>query len=547
MNSGEITVSGQIVDPVNQRIFSGTLRIVDGRIAEVIEEETEATGYILPGFVDAHVHVESSMLVPSEFARIAVVHGTVATVSDPHEIANVLGIDGVRYMIENGAQTPFKFAFGAPSCVPATGFETAGAAMGPDDVRELLQDDRVLYLSEMMNWPGVIFDDDEVHEKLRIARELGKPVDGHAPGLRGENLKKYVGAGISTDHESFTYEEGKEKLELGMKLLIREGSAAKNFEALHPLLREHPDSCMFCSDDKHPDDLLESHINGLVRRALGEGHDLMTVLRTACVHPVEHYGLNVGLLQVGDPADFIEVPSLDEMRPVRTWIDGAVVAEHGETNIPGVPVTVVNNFTPREIRSEELSVPFDGERATLNVIGAIDGQIVTDRRQAEAVILNGEIVGNVDADVLKIAVVNRYSPAPPAVAFINGFGLKQGALASSVAHDSHNIVAVGATDEDLCRAINLVMESQGGLSVVAGAKEEVLPLPVAGLMSDNDATQVGETYARLDVLTKDVLGTPLTSPYMTLSFMALLVIPSLKLSDQGLFDGEKFEFRNLIA
>lgn len=541
------TVSGTIVDPLNRRTYTGTLHIADGRIERIVEEDVpEGSGYILPGFVDAHVHVESSMLVPSEFARIAVVHGTVATVSDPHEIANVLGIDGVRYMIDNGAKTPFKFAFGAPSCVPATGFETAGATLGPDDVEELLRDDRVLYLSEMMNYPGVVFDDEEVHAKLRIARNLGKPIDGHAPGLRGEQLKKYVAAGISTDHESFEYEEGKEKLELGMKLLIREGSAAKNFEALHPLLKEYPDSCMFCSDDKHPDDLLQSHINGLARRALSEGHDMMTVLNTACVHPVQHYGLNVGLLQAGDPADFIQVESLEELIPFRTWIDGNVVAEHGATQIPGVPVEAVNNFTPRTVKPEELRVPFEGESAELNVIGAINGQIVTAKRTAQGKVEGGEIVSDTVTDVLKIAVVNRYGQAKPAVAFINGFGLKGGALASSVAHDSHNVVAVGATDEELCRAINLVMEARGGLSVVSGDTEEVLPLPVAGLMSTDDAETVGETYATLDRLAKDVLATPLTSPYMTLSFMALLVIPSLKLSDLGLFDGESFAFADVV-
>ena len=352
---------------------------------------------------------------------------------------------------------------------------------------------------------------------------------------------------FSTDHESFEYEEGKEKLELGMKLLIREGSAAKNFQALHPLLTEYSDSCMLCSDDKHPDDLLESHINGLVCRALEEGHDLMTVLRAACVLPVEHYGLNVGLLRVGDPADFIEVESLETMRPHRTWIDGAVVAENGQTLIPAVPVEIVNNFSPRMVRAEELRVPCTAEKATLNVIGAINGQIVTEQRSAVARIEGGEIVSNPEEDVLKIVVVNRYSLAPPAVAFINGFGLKSGALASSVAHDSHNIVAVGVSDEDLCRAINLVMEASGGLSVVNEETAEVLPLPVAGLMSDKDAYTVGETYARLDSLTKDTLETPLTSPYMTLSFMALLVIPSLKLSDLGLFDGKKFEFSNPVS
>ncbi|MGE3801764.1 MAG: adenine deaminase [Candidatus Kapaibacterium sp.] len=542
-------ISGRIVDPLKGRIFFGTLRVEGGHIVEILEEEgegREGEPCILPGFVDAHVHVESSMLVPSEFARIAVQHGTVATVSDPHEIANVLGIDGVRYMIENGEQTPFKFSFGAPSCVPATGFETAGAILGVDEVEELLRDDRVRYLSEMMNYPGVIGDDPDVHAKIAVAHKLGKPVDGHAPGLRGEGLKKYLSAGITTDHESFTYDEGKEKLLSGMKLLIREGSAAKNFDALHPLISEFPDSCMFCSDDKHPDDLLQSHIDGLVRRALTEGHDLMTVLRSASVHPVQHYGLNVGLLQVGDPADFIEVENLDSLRVVRTWIDGQIVAENGESRIPSVPITQPNNFAPRTIEPDALRFPFTGEEALLNVIGALNGQIVTEKREMRGTIRDGEIVSDTATDVLKIAVVNRYSQQPSAVAFINGFGLKRGAIASSVAHDSHNIVAVGTSDSELCRAINLVMESRGGLSVVVKDREEVLPLPVAGLMSNQSIEEVAAAYSRLDKMVKEELETPLTSPYMTLSFMALLVIPSLKLSDKGLFDGSAFSFTSVV-
>ena len=547
MSSTEKRISGRIVDPLGRRIYSGSIYFENGRITRVIEEEVESENYILPGFVDAHVHVESSMLVPSEFARIAVVHGTVATVSDPHEIANVLGIDGVRYMIEDGERTPFKFAFGAPSCVPATQFEIAGAVLGVEEVEELLRDERILYLSEMMNYPGVIYNDPDVHAKIEIARRLGKPIDGHAPGLRGEGLQTYCSAGITTDHESFGYEEGKEKLELGMKLLIREGSAAKNFEALHQLISEYPDHCMFCSDDKHPDDLVVSHIDGLVRRALAKGHDLMTVLRTASVHPVEHYGLNVGLLQVDDPADCIEVESLESMHAVRTWIDGEVVAENGRTFIESQPIKIVNNIAPRVIEVEELAVPIENKGSMLNVIGAINGQIVTERREGKPRIENGMVLSDVETDLLKIVVVNRYQEAPPAVAFINGFGLQKGAIASSVAHDSHNIVGVGVSDEELCRAVNLVMKAGGGLSMVADQHEDVLPLPVAGLMSDMDAESVATDYSRLDHNVKEMLGTILTSPYMTLSFMALLVIPSLKLSDKGLFDGRAFEFTSLFC
>lgn len=541
MSSFELT--GQIIDLHARRIHPGRVRVVDGIIAEIVEDDgVKSPSFVLPGFVDAHVHIESSMLLPSEFARVAVLHGTVATVSDPHEIANVLGVEGVRAMIDNGAQTPFRFAFGAPSCVPATGFETAGATLGVEDVEELLRDERIFYLSEMMNYPGVIGDDPTVLAKIAAAHRLGKPVDGHAPGVRGADLQKYIAAGISTDHESFTFEEGKEKLERGMRLLIREGSAARNFEALHPLLSHYPDACMFCSDDKHPDQLIVGHINRLVRRALAEGHDLITVLRAACVAPVEHYGLPVGLLRVGDRADMIEVEDLETMEVVRTWIGGALVAERGASFIPSTPIPMINAFHSRVVAVDELRVPCDRDEVMLNVIGAIDGQIVTDAREMRGRVVDGALVADAGRDLAKIAVVNRYADAPVAVAFITGTGLTGGALASSVAHDSHNIVAVGVDDEQLCRAINLIMENRGGLAVVDGNEEKVLPLPVAGLMSDRDPWNVAAAYSLLDTMAKERLGTTLSAPFMTLSFMALLVIPSLKLSDKGLFDGRSFAF-----
>ena len=545
--------SGTIVDIHNRRIFNGHVEVVDGVIASIVEDPAATGPVIMPGFVDAHIHIESSMVMPSEFARVAVLHGTVGTVSDPHEIANVLGIEGVRAMIENGERVPFTFAFGAPSCVPATSFESAGATLGPAEVEELLRDDRVLYLSEMMNYPGVIHGDPVVAEKLATARRLGMPIDGHAPGLRGDDLRSYLKAGISTDHESFSYEEGKEKLELGMKLLIREGSAARNFEALIPLLGEYPEQCMFCSDDRHPDDLITGHINLLVRRALDHGIDLMIVLRAASLHPVEHYGLPIGLLREGDRADFIEVDSLDNLRVLRTVIGGEVVAEKGESRIEPVPLPTLNNFTPQRVAPEDLRIAVStpksgGVRA--NVIEALDGEIVTGHVERDVEVRDGEIVADATRDILKIVVVNRYNPAPPAVALITGFGLKKGALASSVAHDSHNVVAVGASDREIARAIDLVMEGQGGLSAVGddgGAEELLLPLPVAGLMSDRDPWSVAESYEKLDSFVRATLGSPLGAPYMTLSFMALLVIPTLKLSDRGLFDGEAFRFADVVA
>ena len=537
---------GQIIDIPNQRIFPGVIEIADGKIVAVREDQSVTDpGYLCPGFIDAHVHIESSMLTPTEFARIAVTHGTVGTVSDPHEIANVLGIEGVRYMQKLAAQTPCKIHFGIPSCVPATNFETAGATLGPDSIEELCRDESLLYLSEMMNFPGVIHRDPEVIKKIEIAKQYGKRIDGHAPGLRGEDLKKYVSAGIETDHECFQIDEAREKLSLGQKILIREGSAAKNFEELWPLLNEAPESCMLCSDDKHPDDLMEGHINQLCARAIAHGVPLFHVLRAACVNPVEHYGLRCGLLRPGDPADLIRLHDLISFEVMETWIDGQLVARGGQSLLPRSKSPRVNHFQATAKVASDFALPAPAASSSplrIRVIEALDGQIITGAGEAEALLRDGQIVANPGQDILKIAVVNRYKDAPPAVALVRGVGLKSGAIASSVAHDCHNIVAIGTSDEDLARVVNLLIQNEGGIAVVGdGGFEDVLPLPVAGLMSDGYAEDAATAYARLSQAAQ-ALGSPLHAPYMTLSFLALLVIPALKLSDLGLFDGHKFAF-----
>jgi adenine deaminase len=542
---------GQIIDIPNQRIFPGVIEIADGKIVALREDQSVADpGYLCPGFIDAHVHIESSMLTPPEFARIAVTHGTVGTVSDPHEIANVLGIEGVRYMQKLAAQTPCKIHFGIPSCVPATNFETAGATLGPDSIEELCRDESLLYLSEMMNFPGVIHRDPEVMKKIEIAKQYGKRIDGHAPGLRGEDLKKYVSAGIETDHECFQIDEAREKLALGQKILIREGSAAKNFEELWPLLNEAPESCMLCSDDKHPDDLMEGHINQLCARAVAHGVPLFNVLRAACVNPVEHYGLRCGLLRPGDPADLIRLHDLVSFQVMETWIDGQLVARGGQSLLPRSKSPRVNHFHATAKVASDFALPApavamdpaSSSPLRIRVIEALDGQIITGAGEAEALLRAGQIVANPGQDILKIAVVNRYKDAPPAVALVRGVGLKSGAIASSVAHDCHNIVAIGTSDEDLARVVNLLIQNEGGIAVVGdGGFEDVLPLPVAGLMSDGYAEDAATAYARLSQAAQ-ALGSPLHAPYMTLSFLALLVIPALKLSDLGLFDGHKFAF-----
>ena len=548
----DFSLSVNLVDIPGRLIYPATLRVADGRIAaiEAVPGATspdDALPYALPGFIDAHVHVESSLLVPSEFARLALPHGTVATVSDPHEIGNVLGVAGVQYMLDNAAQVPFKFCFGAPSCVPATPFETAGAEITAADIETLFQNPKIGYLAEMMNWPGVLHRDPLVMEKIDLALRYGRPVDGHAPGLRGADAERYASAGISTDHECFTADEARDKLAADMKILIREGSAARNFDALIELLPRYYDCLMFCSDDKHPDTLLLGHINQLVARAVALGYSVFEVLQIACVNPVTHYKLPVGQLRPGDPADFILVDNLTDFGVQQTYLDGALVAENGRCLVPAAPVAVVNNFHAEPVQASQLVAPAATGQTLTPVIECFDGQLITARRDLTLPTADGQLLPDLAQDVLKLVVLNRYAPsAPPAVAFIKGFGLKAGALASSVGHDSHNITAVGVDDESLARAINLVVAAKGGLAAVGpDGAELVLPLPVAGLMSDQPGPDVAAAYSKLDDFAKTQLGSGLQAPFMTLSFMALLVIPSLKLSDKGLFDGEKFEFVKL--
>ncbi|WP_298552817.1 adenine deaminase [uncultured Algibacter sp.] len=534
-----MTLQGQIVDIKNKRIYKGEIAFENGQIIAIQEKDHNVNHYILPGFVDAHIHIESSMLVPSEFARLAIKHGTVSTVSDPHEIANVLGIKGVEFMIENGKQVPFKFNFGAPSCVPATNFESAGAVIDSEDIKSLLENPDIKYLAEMMNYPGVLFDDEEVLKKIAWAKHYNKPIDGHAPGLRGDDVTKYISAGISTDHECFTYEEALEKLQKGMKVLIREGSAARNFEALIDLLPEHFENIMFCSDDKHPDDLIIGHINQLCSRAVAKGIDVFKVLQAACVNPVKHYNLDVGLLQKGDDADFIVVEDLKDFKPLQTYINGELVFDNGESLIPPISFKNLNNFNCETKVVSDFK--FEASSKKIRVIEALEGQLVTNELVEEATIENGNFVSNTENDILKMTVVNRYQNQKPAIAFIKNFGLKEGAIASSVGHDSHNIIAVGVSDDAICRAVNLIIENRGGICAISNSEENIVSLPVAGIMSDKDGETIGKQYAELDKIAK-ALGSQLYAPYMTLSFMALLVIPSLKLSDKGLFNGKDFKF-----
>jgi adenine deaminase len=546
-------ISGNIINIFEKKIQYGTIDIEDGIIKFITIKSqipNPKSQILLPGFVDAHVHVESSMLTPIQFARLAVVHGTVATVSDPHEIGNVLGKAGVEYMIENGRQTPFKFCFGAPPCVPATTFETAGASITPHDIEELfITYPEIGYLAEVMNFPGVLNHDADMMAKIALAKQYNKPVDGHAPGLRGDDARRYIEAGCQTDHECFTADEALDKLKYGMKILIREGSAAKNFEALIDLLPEHYENLMFCSDDKHPDNLVEGHINLLVKRALSNYPELLfETLQMACVNPVLHYNLPVGLLREGDSADFIVIDNLQDFNIQQTYLNGEIVAENGISKIKNLLSEIVNNFDCKKTEAEDfLCKNSESKDVKIKVIEVLDGQLITLKSEHQPKISNGFVVSDTERDILKIVVVNRYQDAPPAIAFVKNFGLKQGAIASSVAHDSHNIIAVGVDDESICEAVNMIIEARGGVSATNGkGQKNILKLPIAGIMSDKDGYEVAKEYSKIDHFAKQ-LGCTLASPFMSLSFMALLVIPNLKLSDLGLFDGEKFSFTSIFV
>ena len=537
-------ITGNIVDIINKKIFPGVVTINNGIIESITQSHSNVKQFILPGFIDAHIHIESSLLIPSEFARLAVTHGTVATVSDPHEIGNVLGLEGIKYMLENSQQVPFHFYFGVPSCVPATLFETAGAEISAKEVEWLFKEYNLKYLSEMMNFPGVLSNDPEVLKKIQIAKKLGKPIDGHAPGLRGNELEKYVEAGIFTDHECTTLEEALEKIQYGMQILIREGSAAKNFAALHPLIKQYPERVMFCSDDKHPHELKVGHINLLVKRALKLGYDLMDVLRAASLNPVLYYQLETGLLRENDSADFIVVDNLQDFNLLQTYIKGKLVAEGQRSHLARIPSNIINHFNCSLKKPQDFEIQANSKQ--IHVINAIDDQLVTEDIVRKPKVMEGKIVSDPMQDILKLCVVNRYHDAPPAIGFVHNFGLKKGAIASCIAHDSHNIIAVGCTDEDICRAVNLVIKNKGGLSLIYQNIEKELALPIAGIMSHEDAHRVAEKYAEIEETSK-MLGSKLKDPFMTLAFMALLVIPQLKLSDQGLFDGTQFKFTSLFV
>lgn len=544
MSDTILKLSGKIVDVVNSRIFKGTITVDNGVIVNIIEDDNDIDQIIMPGLVDSHVHIESSLLVPTEFARLVVPHGTVASVSDPHEIANILGIKGVQYMIEEGALVPFKFFFSAPSCVPATVFETSGCTLDAAAVDELLSKEEIKYLGEMMNYPGVVYDDEEVMKKIESAKRHGKPIDGHAPLLSGDELKKYVNAGISTDHECSTLQEALDKAALGMIIQVREGSAANNFNALIPLIEHYPENVMFCTDDAHPHELINTHINGLVKRAIALGYNELDVIKAATLTPVRHYNLEVGLLQVNDPADMIVVDNLTDFNVINTYINGELVAANGRALLKPVVIETINNFQTEHVCPDDFKVLDKGK--DVKMIGVIKGELITEMIIDRPKSLDGYLECDIERDILKIAVISRYEKKKLTVGFVKNFGLKKGALASSVAHDSHNIVVIGCSDQEMTEAVNMIIDSKGGFSVYSDEEQMMLSLPVAGLMTDEDAHKVANEYVKIRDLSIK-LGSQLSDPFMTMGFMPLLVIPFMKISDKGIFDCQKFEITSLYV
>jgi adenine deaminase len=539
------SIEGNIVDIYNETIYPGKIIIKDGIIAEIIKRNKHYENYIIPGLVDSHVHIESSLLIPSRFAEIAITHGTIAAVSDPHEIANVCGLKGIDFMIENGNSVPFYFSFGAPSSVPSTNYESNGATIGPKQIQILFEKFKLNYLSEVMNYPGVINGDKEIIEKLNLARKLGKKIDGHAPELIGLNLIKYAGFGIETDHECSSINEAIEKIENGIKILIREGSAACNFDALAPLIDLYPKQVMLCTDDFHPDILIKYHINELIRRGLNKGLDLFNLLRAASLNPKNHYSLPFGLLRVNESADFVIIDNIADFNVLQTWIKGNPVFANGTVDFNFKKVKIINNFQARPIYYNQLAVQATGSR--IRVINLMEDELITIQSFENAKIVNNEVVSDTISDILKLVVINRYQRnAKPAIGFVKNFGLKSGAMASSISHDSHNIIAVGTNDHDILSAINQLIISKGGLVVCKDNNCTILNLEIAGLMTQKPANEVAMRLSKLNDLIKDY-GSKLKAPFMSLSFLSLIVIPHLKLSDKGLFNVDSFSFVELFA
>ena len=548
---------GHILDVVRREVFDGEVMVENERIKQVkrcmLPDNGKAWPYLMPGFIDSHVHIESSMMSPCEFAHVASSHGTIGVVADPHEIGNVLGVEGVDYMIQSGREATFNFCFAAPSCVPCCppDIETSGAVIDAAGVEELMARDDIGVLGEMMNFPGVLGNDPEVMRKIRAARKYGKPVDGHAPGLVDSDRERYALSGISTDHECINVDEGRACISAGMKVIIREGSAAKDFDNLCPLIGESPNMVMLCTDDCHPDDLVRGHINLLVRRALAKGYDLWNILMASSINAQRHYCLDWGMLQEGDVANFIVVDVLNpHFRVLQTVIKGIEVfdcnATFGSVRQHLIHIddsheaSFPNRFEANPIREEDISLDVS-KLDTLHVLCATDGSLYTGHDAVK--LSNNPFDGSRYpwGEVQKIVVLNRYQPdAKPVVGLVRGFGLTHGAIAGSVAHDCHNIVAIGCNDEYLAKAINRVIEMKGGQVAIADDDMTDLALPIAGLMSPLGGHEVAYRCIMLSEMARRA-GCTMRAPFITMAFLCLPVIPELKITDKHLWDSKNMK------
>jgi len=551
-----LLTNASIINVFSGEIIPGSIAVAKGYIAGFgsypAKRVVDMKGrFVAPGFIDAHVHIESSMSCPAEFARCVLPHGTTTVAADPHEIANVLGAEGIGYMIDSSKDQPVNIYYTLPSCVPATDMETSGAKLGADDLLPFMNNSQIIALAEMMNFPGVIYRDNEVLRKIEGMKKQRKPVDGHAPGLTGRDLHAYISAGISSDHECTTEKEAKEKLNAGMHIMIREGTGAKNLKNLLPIInRQTSRRLMWCTDDRHPHDIIkEGHIDFIVRSAIRMGLDPLTAIQMATINTAEYFGLNnVGAIGPGRQADLVVFSDIKNPVIEEVYFRGNLAAREGKI-LPEIKKPAPLNIWPSmnvDIDKIDFSIPAVSRQA--RVIEIIPHQLITGQSLIKVAVSGNSAISDIKRDILKIAVVERHKgTGNTAVGFVRGFDLKQGALASSVAHDSHNIIIVGTNDEDMKTALEAVFKMGGGLAAASNGKILAnLSLPIAGLMSLQPVKTIKEKLDNLIDISRE-FGSSLNDPFMTLSFLALPVIPELKITDKGLVDVAKFRIVPLFV
>lgn len=536
-------IKGNILNVFTDEIYPGEIKINNGIIESIREVDQYFPDIIVPGFIDSHIHIESSRLTPSRFAEVALRHGTTAVVCDPHEIGNVMGLEGIEYMVNDAKYAPLKFFFTAPSCVPATNYETNGATISADIIDSLLRRDEFVALSEVMNYTGVVNGDKDLIDKINVAKKYNKKIDGHAPLLTGPDLQKYVKYGISTEHECVTKAEALEKKRLGLKIMIREGSESHMLEKL-----VNTPTDFIVTDDLEPDDLVKGHMNIRLRKAVDLGMDPFEAIRKVTLNPAEHYGLNCGSISPGKSADLVFIDNLDDFRVKRVVVNGNTIFKKQKLLYRAKPLPLDSTLHINHKNAEDFDLKANNpnkKSANVNVIRVIPESIVTKKSTAKLTIDRGKIIPSVFEDILKISVVERYGGNTISNAFISGFGLKNGAIASSVSHDSHNLIVIGTNSEYMAEATNKIIDNNGGIVAISNQEQIELPLPIAGLMSDRSVLEVAkQTEALNDLVNR--MGCPLENPFTIMSFMALPVVDEIKITNKGLFDVSENKFIDVI-